>query len=141
MKIVAVLFFFILAFAENITLGNLYISEINDKVTHQNLIVQNNEIRVGNRVEIFDYSMVGSLELFYTKKFIFVNRAGMLVMSTLAHFGFNLTPEDGSTFKKRLSYQGEMMFQLCGDGLIRHMSGCEFASQIYITYEEIFHCW
>ncbi|GEQ67776.1 hypothetical protein JCM33374_g1441 [Metschnikowia sp. JCM 33374] len=138
MKLSSLLPFFALASAYDILrAGMMYVSKLDGIPTRKNLISQGVRLVVATEGSRFDYDKRGSLKLTGSGRYLSVNEAGKLVFIDEPDTEFFLTREGSSRSRKRLSYKGNTIFQMCGDDSIGFKSDCEDARNVLITYEDI----
>lgn len=114
--------------------GTFSASLIGDEANYGNLMVKKSVIFVNERFSIFNYDGNKTIQQFQSPKLLNVSKNGLLIM--IAGHGSDFRVEEESKFgkKRKISYQGDNVFEICRDNLIRYKSSCEGAKKIAIFY-------
>lgn len=118
--------------------GVLYFHDLEENQRSHGLGAEDGKVVADDRIAYIMYYKSGALMFDEEEKYVYINQEGKLVLSKYPHAGFFLKEEPGSFWKMRLSFDGDDIFQLCGDNLIGFESKCEGARSIRLDYEL---CW
>lgn len=139
MKLLTILPFVYFALAYDIIrAGIMFISKVDGTPTRLNLISGNQKLLISSEGSRFDFHKLGLLKLTGTNQYLKVDDNGRFVFLEEQHEGFELSAEGKSKGgKKRLSYKGRSIFDLCEDDLVGTALNCPKVRKVLITYEDI----
>ncbi|GEQ68009.1 hypothetical protein JCM33374_g1675 [Metschnikowia sp. JCM 33374] len=116
--------------------GSLYIPQV--APAGQELQISEGNLVLGSNMATFQYHSSGTLKCVETGQYVYINALGRLVSGAFPQHGFQLTYARRRHPLRRLSYNGDEYFQLCGDNSVAYRSTCEGAREIIIGYENHF---
>lgn len=116
--------------------GYLFISSLDDESIYERIGVENENVGVSRKQRFFRYHSEGSVTDTNTGRFLSFNNSGKLILTTDRDRNFNVSRFKEGSSTRNFTYGGSTTFELCGDNLIGHMSKCDGARRISITYKD-----
>lgn len=98
------------------------------------LQVSNNNIVVREHSAIFSFDEEKLIGNFRSTSFLNVGINGLLIMTLKPDFRFKYSEKRAPNKTRQLLYDGDEVFELCTDQLIRHKSNCSGAKKVSILY-------
>ncbi|GEQ68780.1 hypothetical protein JCM33374_g2449 [Metschnikowia sp. JCM 33374] len=114
--------------------GTFLVSPIGNDQVPRSLVIEDNFVVSSDWKAVFTYSSNQTLASAETKQHLGLNDAGQLVMRDQPMAEFSLVTDTNGA--NMLAFNGNNVFQVCGDDRIAHESNCEGGKNVTIAFDQ-----
>lgn len=123
---------------DNSRFGTLHITKIMNRSFLANLGIINHRLMAIEKMSVFSHEANSLLLHTSSNKYLQVRDDGYIVVTNVPHPGFLVGNRNGLFGMSAVSYKGDEVFQICGDGLIAYQSNCSNARNITLAFDDFF---